>query len=144
MTRAHLKNACDNKNWDLLDKLLEIDCAHIDDASFYTDTWGEWWGLLLECVIQNRKEGVRVLLKHGADKNIGNWGDCIPTSPEETAADKPAILALIQSESPPTFIRESDPALPATLSKKDKAVNQQGKTRDETGLVFPPENFKED
>ena len=53
VTRAHLKKACDTRNWDLLDKLLELSERDIDDKSYYTDTWGEWWGLLLECVYGN-------------------------------------------------------------------------------------------
>ena len=141
VTRAHLKNACDQKNWDLLDRLLEINRDHIDDASFYTDTWGEWWGLLLECVTKNHKDGVRVLLKHGANKEIGNWGDCIPISPIEAAADKPAILKLLTSVETPTYYRTTDPPLPNNLSAEDQAINQQGKVRDETGLVIPIENF---
>jgi len=38
VTRAHLKSACDQENWDLMDKLLEIDASKIDDHSLYTDT----------------------------------------------------------------------------------------------------------
>ncbi len=63
-TRVHLKNAVDNHNWDLLDKLLEIDNSQINDTSLYTDTWGEWWGLLVECIRNEQVEGVKILLKH--------------------------------------------------------------------------------
>ena len=112
VTRAHLKRACDEKAWDLLDKLLEIDRSHIDDKSLYTDTWGDWWGMLLECVYNNQIEGVRVLLSHGADRQIGRWGDGIPMSPIEAAAQKPAILALLTSQEPISYQRKNDPPLP--------------------------------
>lgn len=136
VTRAHLKNACDSKNWDLLDKLLEISTKHINDANYYTDTWGEWWGLLLNCVYTDSVDGVRVLLKHGAKKHVGSWGDCIPQTPTEAAADKPAILALLQAETRPTYTRQTDPALPQQESPQDNAVNRQGVIQEATGLLF--------
>lgn len=40
VTRAHLKGAFDQENWDLLDKLLEIDSTRINDNDLFTDTWG--------------------------------------------------------------------------------------------------------
>ena len=67
VTRAHLKNACDQRQWDLLDRLLEIDASGIDDKSLFTDTWGSWWGMLLECVMQKQIKGVQVLLARGAE-----------------------------------------------------------------------------
>ncbi len=142
VTRAHLKNARDAKNWDLLDKLLEIDSTHINDASFYTDSWGEWWGLLLDCVYDSHEDGVRVLLKHGADKTVGNWGDCIPVTPKEAAAEKPVILALLTAITPPSYTRKSDPPLPKVTSSDDDAVNKQGSIRDQTGLVFQTDALK--
>ena len=144
MTRADLKKACDQKAWDLLDKLLEIDRSHIDDKSLYTDTWGDWWGMLLECVYNNQINGVRVLLSHGADKAIGRWGDGIPQTALEAAAEKPKILALLTQSEPIVYQRQSDPPLPQSLSKRDKEINQQGQIRDETGLVFPIDMEDED
>lgn len=144
VTRAHLKNARDAKNWDLLDKLLEISNAHINDKSYYTDTWGEWWGLLLECAYQNDEVGVRVLLKHGANKELGNWGDCIPTTPKEAAVDKPAILALLNNSTPPDYERKTEPPLPKVESLDDQAVNQQGAIRDQTGMVFQTDAVKKE
>jgi hypothetical protein len=137
VTRAHLKNACDLHNGDLLDKLLEIDAKYIDDGAFYTDTWGEWWGLLLECVYDNWADGVRILLKHGANRRNGNWGDCIPITPRQAAADKPEILQLLKSKERPSYTRQTDPPLPAEESDADRWINRQGQIRDETGLVFP-------
>lgn len=142
VTRAHLKNACDQRNGDLLDKLLEIDNKLIDDAAFYTDTWGEWWGLLLECVYSSWVDGVRILLKHGADRRQGNWGDCLPITPEEAAAGKPEILQLLTSRERPAYTRQSDPPLPITESEDDRQINRQGQIRDETGLVFQTEAFE--
>jgi len=136
VTRAHLKNAVDTQNWDLLDKLLELSSKHINDASYYTDGWGEWWGLLLECVYKDAETGVRVLLKHGASRKLGSWGDCIPTTPVVAATEKPAILALLRSKNRPNYTRKTNPALPTSATELDHAVNQQGQIRDETGLVF--------
>ncbi len=146
VTRAHLKNACDANDWDLLDKLLELSNKHINDTSLYTDTWGEWWGLLFECVRRHQTDGVRVLLKHGADRELGNWGDCIPETPLEYAqAHKQAdIIALLTAETPPTYTRQTDPPLPKGLSKQDRSVNRQGRVSQQTGLVFQAEVFDED
>lgn len=137
ITRAHLKNACDNRKWDLLDKLLEIDNIHINDRTYYTDTWGEWWGLLYDCVLKSRVKGVRVLLKHGADANLGNWGDCIPYTPLALAQQRgnEKIIELLTGNTPPTYERKTDPTIPE-LSDKDRKINQQGQLRDDTGLVF--------
>ena len=142
VTRAHLKNACDSQNWDLLDKLLEISTKHIDDKAYYTDSWGEWWGLLLECVYRDDEEGVRVLLKHGADRDIGSWGDCIPRSPKEAAADKPVILSLLNANDRPEYSRKTDPPLPESESEEDRATNLQGEIHQQTGMVFQTDAFK--
>lgn len=137
VTRAHLKAACDAQNWDLLDKLLEQDASGINDNALYTDTWGSWWGMLLECVAGGHADGVRVLLKHGADKDLASWGDGIPLTPREAAQDKPPILRLINQKDPVTYTRRSDPDLPTEETARDAAVNRQGAIRDATGLVFP-------
>ncbi len=144
VTRAHLKQACDSGDWALLDRLLEISRAHINDASLYTDGWGEWWGLLLECVYRNQADGVRVLLKHGAKRKVKSWGDCIPVTPLEAAADKPAILALLRAKGRPHYARKSDPPLPEGETAADRAINRQGAVRDRCGLVFPAEGFDDD
>ncbi len=138
VTRAHLKNTVDQKNWDLLDKLLEIDNSRINDNSLYTDTWGEWWGMLNQCVFKGHEKGVRVLLKHGADCELATWGDGMLTKPIEAAKDKPSILKLLQSSDIPTYERKSEPPLPQTESAKDKAVNRQGDVRDTVNGHSPP------
>ena len=112
-TRAQLKAACDQQQWALLDLLLERDPTHINDHAVYTDTWGDWWGILLECVYQGHVDGVRVLLKHGADHQIGRWGDCIPESPLRAAERYPEILALLSDEQRPTNVRPADPPIPS-------------------------------
>ena len=136
VTRAHLIAACNSGNWDLLDKLLEIDNTHINDLAIYTDTWGEWWGLLQEAVRNNTVDGVRVLLKHGAKRDVESWGDGIAHPVLEVAEDKPAILALLQSPAIPAYVRGTDPQLPALESSDDQTVNAQGEIRDRTGIVF--------
>jgi hypothetical protein len=143
VTRAHLKNAVEKGNWNLLDKLLEMDASEIDDASLYTDTWGEWWGLLVECIRCQCVEGVKVLLKHGVKKKKGNWGDCIPYTPLEEAEMKKnqIIIDLLKSNERPIYYRKTDPDLPP-LTSKDDLTNKQGEIRDETGLSFPFEGLK--
>jgi hypothetical protein len=113
----------------------------IDDNALYTDDWGEWWGMLLECVYRGQPDGIRVLLKHGADKELASWGDCIPISPFEAAQDKPVILKLLQAETPHDYTRKTDPPLPTKETAADRALNQQGKIRNKTGLVFSPKAF---
>src|SRR5689334_6347821 len=112
VTRAHLKTACDAQNWDLLDKLLELDSSHVNDNALYTDTWGLWWGMLLETVQNGSVDGVRVLLKHGAQPDLACWGDGIEQTPLELAQDKPEMLALLCAAEPPSYIRKTDPPLP--------------------------------
>jgi len=138
VTRAHLRNACQEKNWDLLDKLLELDSSGIDDKSVFTDTWGSWWGMLLECCMNEEPDGVRVLLKHGADRTVRMWGDGFITSPEEAAEENrnSEILELLRQEKV-TYTRKTDPELPDSLSEGDRKFNRAGEIRDATGLVFP-------
>lgn len=136
VTRAHLKTACDQQNWDLLDKLLGIDASQINDNSLYTDTWGIWWGLLLETVRLGSVEGVRVLLKHGAQRNLACWGDGPEVTPLEMAEGKSEIIALLQAAGLPDYTRQTDPPLPPAASPEEQAINRQGEIRDRTGLVF--------
>lgn len=142
VTRAHLKNACQKRKWDLLDRLLEIDSKFIDDKSLFTDDWGSWWGMLVEVIRKRSVDGVKVLLKHGANRNIGIWGDGLEQSPEELAAEIPAILALLRAEGRPEYVRKSDPELPTHETARDRAINHQGEVRDRTGLVFPLKKFE--
>jgi hypothetical protein len=136
VTRAHLKSAFDQENWDLLDKLLEIDSSKINDNDLFTDTWGDWWGMLLEAVYKQSSDAVSVLLKHGAQRDIARWGDGIPITALEAAEDKPEILTLLQDPEAPVYVRKTDPDLPATESSKGRSINRQGKIRDATGMVF--------
>jgi len=135
VTRAHLKLSIIEKNWDLLDLLLETDNTLINDNALFTDTWGEWWGMLSECIFKEEVTGVKILLKHGADTSKGTWGDCIPVSPIETADDKPIIKALLCGESVAEYKRKTEPILPV-LSEKDKELNKQGDMIKITGLIF--------
>ncbi len=142
VTRAHLKFACDHRNWDLLDKLLEIDASRIDDNSLYTDTWGSWWGLLMEAARLGAIDGVKVLLKHGAKRDLACWGDGIEQAPLEMAQEFPEIIALLTSPDVPTYVRTTDPPLPQSDSPDDVAVNRQGVIRDKTGIVFQTPNLE--
>ena len=140
VTRAHLKSAVDNQQWDLLDLLLEHNASAIDDNALYTDTWGEWWGMLLQCCLRGYPDGVRVLLKHGAKRDAESWGDIgEPMTPKRAARDNPEILALLRSKKRPTYTRTSEPRLPKSLL--NDPVNRQGEIRDRTGLVFQVEAF---
>lgn len=136
VTRAHLKSAFDQENWDLLDKLLETDSSGINDNSLFTDTWGDWWGMLLEAVYRRSAHAVSVLLKHGAQRDLARWGDGIPITALEAAEDKPEILALLQNPEAPVYVRKTDPDLPSVESSKENAINRQGEICDATGLVF--------
>ncbi len=138
VTRRHLKDACDAASWDLLDRLLELDRAAIDDDALYTDGWGDHWGLLVECVRQQRVDGVRVLLARGADRSRGSWGDGAAHTPLEVAEGNAPITALLLSATPVVYVRQSEPALPAP-SAADDPLDRQGAVRDRTGLVFPVE-----
>jgi hypothetical protein len=137
VTRAQLKAACERQQWDLLDKLLEIDPSRIDDTAMFTDTWGVWWGMLFQAVATGATDGVRVLLKHGARRDVATWGDCEPETALERARATPEILALLQSDTIPTYERATDPPLPEDEATSDQAVNRQGEIRDTTGLIFP-------
>ena len=136
VTRAQLKTACDAQNWDLLDKLLELDSSQINDNALYTDTWGLWWGMLLEAVLNGSADGVRVLLKHGAQRDLASWGDGVAQTPLAAAQDRPELLALLQATVPPDYTRTTDPPLPHGESPEEQAINRQGEIRDTTGLVF--------
>lgn len=136
-----MKLAVENEQWDLLDRLLEVDRTHMNDPSYFTDTWGEWWGLLMECIRRDREDGVRILLKHGADRNMGNLGDCIPESPLEAAAEKKEILALLKNEKASEYRRKTDPPLPEP-NAGDQRVNGQGQIAEETGLLFQMEGLE--
>jgi hypothetical protein len=132
VSRSQLKAACEQENWDLLDLLLETDPTHLDDKALFTDTWGEWWGLLMEVIYRGSPDGLRVLLKHGANRDVGRWGDGMPQSPLEAAADQPEILTLLQDPARPAYNRQTYPPLPAA----DPAFDELGRIRDDTGLVF--------
>lgn len=136
VTRAHLKTAFAAEQWDLLDKLLEIDNSSINDNALFTDTWGDWWGMLVEAVRRRSVDGVRVLLKHGAQRDLASWGDGVPFTAFEAAEDKPEILALLTSPKPPVYVRQTDPALSEGESAEEQTVHRQGEIRDHTGLVF--------
>lgn len=132
ISRSQLKAACEQEDWDLLDLLLETDATHIDDNALFTDTWGDWWGLLMEVICRNSRDGVRVLLKHGAKRDAGLWGDGMPQTPLEAAEGKPEIIALLLDPARPEYSRKTDPPLPAVNAE----VEEQGRIRNEAGLVF--------
>ena len=138
VTRAHLRTACDQEHWDLLDKLLELDASLIDDNALFTDEWGLWWGMLYEVAKRGAADGVRVLLKHGAKRQVGSWGDGLALTPLEVAEGKPEIERLLRDGARPRYLRQTDPPWPAGFSAEEEAVNKQGVVRDATGLVFQP------
>ncbi len=132
ISRSQLKAACEQENWDLLDLLLETDATHLNDKALFTDTWGDWWGLLMEVIFRKAPDGLRVLLKHGANRDTGRWGDGMPQSPLEAAEGEPEIIALLQDPARSSYSRQSDLPLPAA----DPALDKLGRIRDATGLVF--------
>lgn len=144
VTRAHLKKAFEQENWDLLDKLLELDATAVNDNALFTDTWGEWWGLVFEAVRSNSVTGLTILLKHGADPAVGNWGDCLVYTPLELAQEKQAadLIPLLEGTIKPVYVRQNDPTVPL-LTAADQAINRQGQVLDETGLAFQVGNFTE-
>lgn len=139
ITRAHLKDAVERQAWDLLDKLLETDASHIDDNALFTDTWGEWWGLLVHCCARRRLDGVRILMKHGASPDASTWGDCVPRTAREIAEqiEDETFLRLLEGEEEPVYVRKTEPAVPR-FGEEDP-VNRAGRIREQAGLVFPPE-----
>jgi len=135
VTRAHLKNAVDNKDWDLLDLLLETDNSRIDDNSLFTDDWGDWWGMLMQCIFTNKITGVHILLKHGVNTSKGSWGDGIAMSPLEAAEKYPKILALLKGDIPAEYNRSKDVKLPE-LTEADLELIKQGENKDKNGFFF--------
>lgn len=144
VTRNQLKTAVEKNQWDLLDKLLEIDSTHIDDKSMFTDTWGEWWGMLFECVGKNKVTGVKILLKHGAKRKLGNWGDCLPMTPLELARsqENQELVELLVTKKRPDYQRKTDPTLPE-LTQADALMEKQERVAQETGLRFQVEALEE-
>jgi exopolysaccharide biosynthesis protein len=140
ITRGHLKKAVDTKNWDLLDKLLELDKTFINDRKYYTDGWGAWYGLLIECIHQESIDCVKVLVNHGVDKTLGVWGDCEEVDPIQFARDRKQdeILVILESNSIPLYTRATNPDIP-DLDEKENTVNRRADIADKTGLVFPLE-----
>ena len=116
----------------MLDLLLETDATHLNDKALFTDTWGDWWGLLMEVIYRKAPDGLRVLLKHGANRDTSRWGDGMPQSPLEAAEGEPEILALLQDPARSSYSRQSDLPLPAA----DPARDELGRIRDDTGLAF--------
>ena len=112
VTRELLRKACKTENWNFLDKLLETDNSMIDDEFMFSDIYGDYWGLLMECIYRNSSEGVTILLKHGANREIGRWGDNSPQSPHEAAAENLLIIQLLETAEPPKYHREKDPKIP--------------------------------
>ena len=145
VSRALIKQAIEERDWDLLDKLLDNDNSHVNDAKLFTDDWGEWWAPLYECCLGDQVEGVRVLLMHGAKRKQRAWGDGMCSSPLELAEEKGyhEIVELLRSKSRPTYVRTSDPPIPP-LTNDDSALHGQSEITEKTGLVFPLENFKKD
>ena len=140
ITRAHLKKALDSRDWDLFDQLLVIDSSYINDPQVYTDTWGAWWGFLMECIREKSSTGVTILLKHGADRNVGLSGDCESMSPFEAASmfKTDEILTILRSNSTPVYKRTKDSPVPS-LNADDVAINKQGEIRDRAGILFQKE-----
>ena len=108
VSRALIKQAIEDRDWDLLDETLERDNSHVNDADLYTDDWGEWWAPLYECCLGNQLDGVRVLLKHGAKRKQRAWGDGMCRSPLEVAEEKgyQEIAKLLRSKGRPSYQRK--------------------------------------
>jgi len=116
VTREQLKQAVIQKNWDLLDRLLEVDSSAINDNSLFQDSWGEWSGLLIQCVTKSQVDGVRILLKHGANPQLATWGEGEHTFPLAVAEKRKneLIYRLLCGLDKPVYQRSSDPPLPGT------------------------------
>jgi hypothetical protein len=145
ITVGHLKEACSAANWDLLDYLLELDNAQVNYNSMYTDTWGEWWAMLLDVVYRGEVDGVRILLKHGADPALESWGDCLPRSAREvvterkmSAPDNPSwkrMDDLFSGREKAAWSRSCDPKIPP-LGEAGRHSNDRQNLADDTGLQF--------
>jgi hypothetical protein len=143
MSRGLLKQAVLEKNWDLLDKLLEEDNSLVNDNSMFTDDWGEWWSMLYHCCLHNQQTGVKILLKHGAKRKLRAWGDGMCRSPKEVAEEKghSEILQLLRSKARPEYERKTEPDIPEE-TQRERAVNRQREVAQQTGLIFNPEAFE--
>ena len=86
----------------------------------------------MEVIYRTSPDGLRVLLKHGANRDTGLWGDGVPQSPLEAAEGKPEILALLQDPARPSSLRQTDPPLPAA----DPAFHALGRICEDMGLAF--------
>ena len=137
--RHHLKNACQNSQWDLLDKLLELDNSLVNDNSMFSDSWGQYWGMLYELILRNEVEGIQVLLKHDANPREKSWGDGMNLSCLELAEGKVDILRILKSKGNRSalYTRTSEPEWPMLKSKSDEEFNRKGRLKDKYGLVFP-------
>lgn len=136
VTRAGLKACCEQGRWDQLDQMLARDATLIDDDALFTDGWGLWWGMLFEAAAQGAVDGVRVLLRHGAQRDRGCWGDGEAMSPAQAAQDHPAVLALLQAPPAVEPPRAADPAWPPGEPAQAQALQRQAELRQRTGLVF--------
>lgn len=143
VSRAKLVYAVDENDWDLLDLLLENDKNFINDNALFTDDWGSWWGMLFECVRQNKPEGVKVLLKHGAKKSVREWGDGFQRSPLELAEEKKnkEIIDLLTGKTKAEYTRKADVTIPDKLLRESE-MDAQDELRNKTGLVFNPKVFR--
>lgn len=145
VARAHVVRAIESRDWDLLDQLLEQDPKHAKDRSLFTDTWGEWWGGLVECVRKGHTDGVRVMLKHGAKPTDSNWGDCCVESAIDIARERlpggHPIRELLERRMPATYSRHGDRALPE-LSERDRLMERQAEVAAATGLQFQVDAFE--
>jgi hypothetical protein len=89
----------------------------------------------MEVIYRKAPDGLRVLLKHGASRDAGRWGDGMPLSPLEAAADQPEMLTLLQDSARPTYIQQTNPPWPAV----DPACDEWGRIREATGLDLAQE-----
>lgn len=142
MSRGLLKKAVEESNWDLLDKLLEMDHSLVNDNSMFTDGWGEWWSMLYHCSALGEVDGVKVLLKHGAKRKLSAWGDGLCLSPKEIAKENGhhEIVRLLQSKARPEYQRKTEPEIPAE-TEQERVVSRQREVADQTGLMFQTEAF---
>lgn len=112
--RSQLKAACGKENWYLLDLLLETEAAHLNEKALFTDTWGDWWGLLMEVIYRRPPDGLRVLLKHGASRDTGRWGDGMPYHRSKPPKGSPRFSPWCKTRhTPPTHARPIRPCQPS-------------------------------